>query len=359
MSVTEFLKSHWNQKPLLIKEAFDPCQLPSRDDFLELLTLDQVESRAVIKKSPKKEILDGPFTSAQLMELEKKRTTYLVHNLQCESDIFEELLSHFSFLPEFEFDDLMASVSKKDSTLDAHIDDYNVFIYQGQGLRRWQLQLDPDIALNETEDLKTLKHFICDEEHILEPGDLLYIPKGVAHYGHSLTDGISYSIGLKAIANHDLVKDYLSELLIDGDQGVRTLFESNESIISADSQEVTALAIKHMKEMIIKDINNEEAMDLALLKTLSQGRNFEADSLETNPGEYSLSPHYKMVYFKKSKHVILGINGESFKISIPEWNKLIFLNQRRYSKINVSKEVLNSSIVQYLFERGLLERANH
>ncbi|MCK8349854.1 cupin domain-containing protein, partial [Erwinia amylovora] len=95
-----------------------------------------------------------------------------------------------------------------------HFDQYDVFIIQGTGRRRWRVgeklemkQHCPHPYLLQVEPFDA----IIDEE--MEPGDILYIPPGFPHEGYSLENAITYSVGFRAPSGRELISGFADYVL--------------------------------------------------------------------------------------------------------------------------------------------------
>lgn len=217
MTREDFLKEFWEKKPLLIRGAVaDIESYASSEDLKELAMDEDFESR-IVYNSKEISVKDGPLNEE---DFNKHGWTLACHNLNLLDKNFYNLQKIFSFLPDWLFDDIMATYSKEDATIGAHIDKYNVFILQGNGKRKWELQENPDHTYKEGINIKILENFNPTIEWILEPGDMIYIPSNVAHRGTSLTESISYSLGFKSLEDERIFQSYLNDLSIN--------FESDE-----------------------------------------------------------------------------------------------------------------------------------
>ncbi len=127
------------------------------------------------------------------------------------------LLDHFDFIPQWRIDDVMISYAVKEGSVGPHYDNYDVFLFQAKGLRKWSLttkHCNEENYLNDVE-LRIMAQFEVDEEHILLPGDMLYLPPHVGHHGVSLDDDcMTYSFGYRSYQGQELwdsLGDYMSE----------------------------------------------------------------------------------------------------------------------------------------------------
>ena len=116
------------------------------------------------------------------------------------------------FLPAARIDDLMVSYAAHGGSVGPHDDRYDVFLLQGPGRRRWQINRGGDRTLDKSAAIKVLASFAAEEDWVLEPGDMLYLPPGVAHYGVAEGPCFTYSIGFLAPSHVELVQSFLGYL---------------------------------------------------------------------------------------------------------------------------------------------------
>lgn len=199
MSTKEFLRSHWQKKPLLVRGAFPSFQDPVDPDELAGLSCeDGVESRIVRKKRWK--VTWGPQAEDVFASLPDRDWTLLVQEVNRWVPEAALLLEPFSFIPNVRVDDVMVSFAAPGGSVGAHLDSYDVFLVQGQGQRRWQYDTKKtrDLRFVPNLDLRILERFTPDADEILGPGDMLYLPPGFAHHGVAVTPCLTYSIGFRA-----------------------------------------------------------------------------------------------------------------------------------------------------------------
>jgi 50S ribosomal protein L16 3-hydroxylase len=155
---------------------------------------------------------DGPFGALDPSMLPAKKWTLLVHGVEGLVEGGWELLRRFDFIPSARVDDLMVSYAADGGGVGPHEDDYDVFLVQGPGRRRWQISTRGDHVLDEKQAIKVLKSFEPEEEWVLEPGDLLYLPPGVAHHGVAEGPCFTYSIGFLAPTHLELAQAFMGFL---------------------------------------------------------------------------------------------------------------------------------------------------
>lgn len=217
MSPQLFLRDYWQKRPLLIRQALPGFKgIIDRDSFIALAERNDVTSRLVIqhprRKNSRWERHDGPFGGIDVSMLPKSHWTLLIHGLESLVPGGWELLRSFSFVPTARIDDLMVSYASDGGTVGPHDDQYDVFLLQGPGKRRWQVSTQRDRALDPEAAIKVLKAFVPEEEWLLEPGDMLYVPPGVAHFGVAEGPCFTYSIGFLAPSHRELVQGFLGYL---------------------------------------------------------------------------------------------------------------------------------------------------
>ncbi len=225
LSAEQFLADYWQKKPLVIRNALPDFECPISPEELGGLALEaEVESRIILEKDGVTpwELKSGPFTEDDLTSLPNTHWTLLVQEANKHIPEFALLQERFAFLPNWRLDDVMVSFAPQHGTVGPHADNYDVFLIQGPGRRRWQLsyqecgpeQLIPGLPV------RILRDFQPVEEYILEEGDILYLPPGVVHHGVSLEDAITISVGYRAPAVAELAAAYCADTVsaIDSEQ---------------------------------------------------------------------------------------------------------------------------------------------
>ncbi len=214
-----FLRKYWQSLPLLMPNALSGYHCPLEPDQLAGLACEpQVESRLVLEQggSGPWELLQGPFTEAEFAALPRSHWTLLVQDVDKWLPELAEILEYFRFLPDWRVDDLMVSYAADRGSVGPHFDEYDVFLYQARGRRRWQIHTR---AVDETDcipglDLRILPEFVPEQEWLLEPGDMLYLPPRVAHWGVAFGDDcMTCSVGFRAPAWRELAGAWSDFLL--------------------------------------------------------------------------------------------------------------------------------------------------
>jgi 50S ribosomal protein L16 3-hydroxylase len=212
LSPRAFLRRYWQKRPLLVRRALPAARkLMSRRELLALAARDDVESRLVERRLGRWRVTHGPLAR---LPRGGRDWTVLVNGVNLHCDAAERLLRRFSFIPQARLDDVMASYAAPGGGGGPHFDSYDVFLVQGAGRRVWRLSRRRGFATVPDAPLRLIAGFRAEEEYLLEPGDLLYLPPGWGHDGVALEPCFTYSVGFRAPQGAELgaaFLDYLHE----------------------------------------------------------------------------------------------------------------------------------------------------
>jgi 50S ribosomal protein L16 3-hydroxylase len=223
LKVAEFLRCHWQKKPLMVRGALPECpEIVGRDGLFELAVRDDLESRLVERAGRSWRVRHGPFGARELKRLPRSGWTLLVQGVDTALPAARRLLDRFSFIPYARLDDVMVSYAPAGGGVGPHFDHYDVFLLQGEGRRRWRVSRQRDLELVANAPLRILRRFRPAREWVLGPGDLLYLPPRCAHDGVATGSGcVTFSIGFRAPGAQELgarFLDYLQDQLqLEGD----------------------------------------------------------------------------------------------------------------------------------------------
>jgi len=213
LSPAQFLQEYWQKKPLLIRQA-----LPQFSGFIRTAQLralcaqEEVQSRLIVREGKNWDLQHGPFPKSMWRNLNPQYPwTVLVQELNFHVPEADQLLDHFNFIPHARVDDVMISHACAGGGVGPHVDSYDVFLLQGPGRRRWRISAQKNLSLRPGLPLKILKTFKHEEEWILEPGDMLYLPPHYAHEGVAVEECFTYSIGFRAPSAQEWVAEFLSD----------------------------------------------------------------------------------------------------------------------------------------------------
>lgn len=251
-----FLKEYWQKKPLLIKAGFKQFEDPISADELAGLAMEQeIESRIISHQESKAwQVAHGPFED--FSQYGENNWTLLVQAVNNWSEQTATLLQPFKFLPNWRIDDVMVSFSTPGGGVGPHLDQYDVFITQGEGKRHWKVGL-PDSNLTELiphEDLKQVSQFQPVIDVITEPGDILYIPPNHPHDGVAIDNSLNYSVGFQAPSGQDLIST-LADVIIDKNLACKRYGDSDRKVTKTPELMATDDIVK-LQAFMLEQTNN-------------------------------------------------------------------------------------------------------
>jgi 50S ribosomal protein L16 3-hydroxylase len=225
LSPQQFMQRHWQKKPLLIRQALPGFRgLLTPRELFALAGTEGVESRLVVQtpqgpgkrsKAPTPEwrLSHGPFQRRALPAISQAQWTLLVQGVDLHHPGMHALLQQFRFVPDARLDDVMVSFATTGGGVGPHFDSYDVFLLQAHGQRRWRIGRQKDFQLVDDVPLKILAHFEPEQEFVLDPGDMLYLPPRYAHDGVALGECMTYSIGFRAPEGRGLAVELLQRMV--------------------------------------------------------------------------------------------------------------------------------------------------
>jgi 50S ribosomal protein L16 3-hydroxylase len=253
LGIEAFLRDYWQKKPLLIRGALPNFTgLLTPQQLTALACTEDAQARLVTQRRGRFELQQPPFTAKDFKGLSKAQWTVLVQGVNHHLPSAAELLKQFNFIPHARLDDLMVSYAPCGGGVGPHFDSYDVFLLQGMGHRRWQISTQADRTLIEDAPLRILKDFRVEQEWVLAPGDMLYLPPHCAHNGIAEDDCMTYSIGFRTPAYQELAEQFLvylqDRICVEGmyaDPDLKT--QKHPSEISPDMLKQVEKAIKQVR----------------------------------------------------------------------------------------------------------------
>ena len=327
LSPEQFLKEYWQKKPLVIRNAFPDFTSPiTAEELAGLSCEEEVNSRIVIEKNgdhPWQPIY-GPMDDDVFSKLPETHWTLLVNDVEKHLPELAWIIDQFRFIPEWRMDDLMISYAPEGGSVGPHMDLYDVFILQAQGHRRWQINSQPVAEDNQVTGtpLRIQKDFVAEEEWLLAPGDLIYIPPGVSHYGVATDDCMSFSVGFRATSHAELVNDFIGYIT----QNLDTSLTYRDPDLKAQNNpnEITADAIERMRN-IFKDYLNPNNPKLSewFGRFVSDTKTDMATEVSEEISNISdiedktliRSPASRFAFIKDGDNTQLFIDGSNYRVS--------------------------------------------
>jgi len=265
-----FLKDYWQKKPLLIKQALPNFQgTVDANDLAGLAMEQEIESRIISQDSKNNWQVDhGPFEDFD--KFGETNWTLLVQAVNNWSRETDQLISLFNFIPRWRIDDVMVSFSTPNGGVGAHLDQYDVFILQGEGSRRWQVgATNANIeSLVPHPDLKQVVSFDPIIDEVTQAGDLLYIPPNHPHNGVSIENSLNFSIGFQAPSSQDLWSAF-ADNIIDENSGEQR-FGDQERSVTDTPEVINQNDIKALKHFMLEKMNDDTQFSEFISQHLTQ-----------------------------------------------------------------------------------------
>ncbi|NVZ18444.1 ribosomal protein uL16 3-hydroxylase [Pseudomonas costantinii] len=262
ITAREFLRDYWQKKPLLIRQAIPDFESPIDADELAGLALEEeVESRLVIEHGERPwELRRGPFAEDAFSTLPEREWTLLVQAVDQFVPEVAELLEQFRFLPSWRIDDVMISFAAPGGSVGPHFDNYDVFLLQAQGKRNWKIgqMCNSESPLLQHADLRILAEFEESAEWVLEPGDMLYLPPRLAHFGIAEDDCMTYSVGFRAPSAAEVLThftDFLSQYLTDEER-----YTDADAQPVSDPHQIQGDALDRLKGLLAEHMSDERML---------------------------------------------------------------------------------------------------
>lgn len=265
LTADQFLKQYWQKQPLFISNALPEYQSPITPDELAGLACEtDVESRLVLEHDGVRpwECRHGPFEETDFATLPESHWTLLIQECNKIVPDLSELLELFNFIPNWRVDDVMVSFAVAQGSVGPHVDQYDVFLIQAHGTRRWQIdtRVTPEAPLIPDTDLRILQKFEAEQEWISKPGDMLYLPPGVAHYGIALEDCITLSVGFRAPSHYELLCGFVDALQTLEPTAIQHRYRDPDLTLQENPGEITAHALDKITHLIQHSVSDPHAI---------------------------------------------------------------------------------------------------
>lgn len=330
ITAEQFLTEYWQKKPLLVRNALPEIKnLLEPADVMELALDENINARLIKQKDKDPNhwsVKSSPLMKADFQKM-PKLWTLLIQAVDHYSFDLAELWKKFLFIPQWRRDDIMVSYAPKGGSVGKHFDFYDVFLVQGHGHRRWQLgqMCDADSEIVAGQPLKLLPEIQIHFDEILAPGDLLYVPPGLAHYGVAEDDCLTYSFGFRMpnvaemmdrvsdkFAVDQLLKNPLTDILREKMTSVGQISQSE---------------LEYLKTKLLAQLQNPTVLEDAIMSLMSESKypeNIpEAEAIGSGDLEQALDQGYslmlepasRLLYTEVESKLLFWANGEGICIS--------------------------------------------
>ena len=375
INIREFVQQYWQKKPCLLRNALPNFEsVISPEELAGLACEEDVHCRLVLEGkvlegSDNKPwvVRYGPFEEQDFLDLPESNYSLLVS--ECEKWLPElnDLLDQFRFIPDWRIDDLMISYAPEGGSVGPHVDQYDVFLLQALGTRRWQYCETPsqDDPVIDGLELAILQDFKPQQDVVLNPGDILYLPPGYAHHGVALERCMTYSIGFRAPNAASVLESFALES--------ERLEMTSERYRDADLElerhhaEITDQEIERFRDMANRMLEQSPGLWRdAIGKLLS-------DSAVTTPDDNDLQPVYlsdlqasswirhpesRILYHRSANAIEVYYNGQVHEL--PQRPEILEQLQKLCENYEWSTELMHESIEIEALRDLLIELAtNH
>ncbi|WP_394660851.1 JmjC domain-containing protein [uncultured Acinetobacter sp.] len=326
ITAEQFLNEYWQKKPLLVRNAMPEIINILEPDDVKELALEETVSARLIKQKDKDpnqwSVKSSPLIKGDFQKL-PKLWTLLVQAVDHYSFDLAELWKKFPFIPQWRRDDIMVSYAPKGGSVGQHFDFYDVFLVQGYGHRRWQLgqMCDENTAFVAGQPLKLLPEMDVHFDEVLAPGDLLYVPPGLSHYGVAEDDCLTFSFGFR-MPNVATMMDRVSDRFADN-----ALLKNPVIDIMRDQVgqigEMTSNELAYLKAKVLDQLQHSSDFEHALVALMSEPKypdnipepdEIEADDLReilSTGYELCLEPASRLLYTQQDDQLLFWANGEA------------------------------------------------
>jgi len=356
----QFLKKFWQQKPAVIKNAFEQAAWIEPDELAGLACEAQVESRIIQEKQGQWQVNHGPFEESFFSTLPDNNWTLLVQAVDQWVPEVKALLDAFDFLPSWRLDDVMVSYAPVGGTVAPHFDYYDVFLIQGEGKRRWQVgqSCNEQSGYQPNLPVKVLTDFAPTMDITLTPGDVLYVPAKHAHYGVSIEHSVTYSIGFRAPSVRDIIDGIATEALsyLQDDQR----YVDTKVSLNASAGEIPRVAIEQITAMLTESLINNALITEWFGKHVTEPKYPDLTPITlgsyTNNGAQKIigkDPASRMAYHAldgETDMCHLFVNGERYRCSVALAKYLCGNNTLEVRQLKSFSQQSDKNVVQTLFD---------
>lgn len=367
MPVETFVRDYWQKKPLLVRNALPNFKSPvTADELAGYAVDDDVVSRLVVENPSNNEwsVHHGPIPEESFADLPASHWSLLVQHADLLDPEINALLDAFRFIPSWRLDDIMVSYATDQGGVGPHFDYYDVFLLQAEGKRRWRIgqSCSHESPLVPGVDMRILRDFETEHDWVVEPGDLLYIPPNLAHWGQAEGECITYSIGFRAPSYAEILLDFSEEMAAITNGDMR--YSDADLQVQRLAGEISLASINKLHAIISRYTDNKTALATWFGQYMTQlnpggAQHFEepdqqisALALETQA--CALSPFARCAFFEATDICLLFINGHKWHCS----RKLAIMlsNYEAIEWRDLDKK--DQYVLKHLADEGLMVTAN-
>lgn len=349
-----FLVDCWQKKPKLIKSAIPGFQSPITPEELGGLAMEpEADARIVSLDEGGWSLEHGPFNENDFQR--KGKWSLLVQRVD---EWFPEVMALrgcVDFLPQWRFDDIMVSYATDGAGVGPHFDRYDVFLLQGAGQRRWKIgpKCDSTTPTVSDSELCLIDEFEPTDTFLLNPGDVLYVPPGFAHWGEAVGESMTYSLGFRAPRVTDLIArlsdrviDRLEDELLLEDKDSMKVQPRPGEILSAHTQNARQAVLNALKALDTDDDWYAELLS-DLIEPPEQTNEPVANFVELNPSQ-------RMLWRENEDHIAAYLGGERYQMRLEDESLLCAICAGEVVEIGRLDD-FQSNIIKQWWSLGFLE----
>lgn len=354
MPADAFLRDYWQKHPLLVRNAFPGFETPITPEDLAGLACEEGTLSRLVAHDPATGqwmVRHGPFPEDLFPTLPRHDWTLLVQDVDKWDADVAGILDAFAFLPRWRIDDVMVSFAAPGGSVGAHVDQYDVFLLQAHGHRRWQVDTRPGAPLDFRNDveLRLLRAFTPDHDWVLDPGDMLYLPPDVPHHGVAEDACLTFSVGMRAPSAAELLGDFVDTLAADADDALR--YRDPGLAVPEDPNEIDADAMARVVEALnVLRMNDPDRLGDWFGRFISGYRS--GGAVAPQPGlpsrievEWDLAhgglfvrhPFSRVAWRRSGRRATLFASGESWPLPVRDAQRLAAareLGERDYTALS-------------------------
>lgn len=328
MPVETFMAEYWHKKPLLIRQAIKGFQpLLSADELAGMACEECVESRYIgCDADGHWSLQSGPFDEEFFASMLDEGWTLLVQAVDHWLPEANDFVQQFRFIPSWRLDDLMISYAAKGGGVGPHYDNYDVFLLQAEGRRRWEVGglFGENSPIEPDKPVRILSDWQPEHSWVLEPGDMLYLPPCVGHNGVAETDDcMTYSIGYRAPQSGEMLIDFANKVADSLNQEDR--YADPDLSLRLSSGEITQSDILRVQGLFRRFIDDPQRMAVWFGELMTQAKYPDQETVAVD--QYTLevlfqeaevirrSENMRYAYWHSDAQLVLFVNGQSYCLS--------------------------------------------
>lgn len=330
-SAETFLRDYWQKRPLLIRGALPDFQTPITPDELAGLSCEEeVESRLILEHAGPTpwHVEHGPLAEDRFSDLPDSHWTLLVQGCNRYVPELADLLDRFNFIPSWRVDDVMASYAAPQGSVGPHTDQYDVFLIQAYGTRRWQISEAPVDKTNQLPDLELciMRDFTATDEWVVQPGDMLYLPPGVAHHGVALEDCITLSVGFRAPSHAELLTGFADHVAAQLDPAQR--YCDPDLALQEHPGEISSAALRQVLTILRTCLEDDTTINRWFGEFITEPKNASPAEAISDPvstpqflqdfeqaGVLYRNPDLRFAFSQQRDGTTLYIDGQAYPLS--------------------------------------------